>query len=70
MPLFDRSSRQVVPTAAGRTFQSAAREEVLRQLNLGRDQARNAWVAADTAPRFASTHLLASTFFPYWLPAI
>ena len=68
-PLFDRSCHQIVPTAAGRAFHPAA-EEVLRRLSLGRDQARDAGNAADAALRFASTHLLASTFFPHWLPAI
>ena len=68
-PLFDRSCHQIGPTAAGRAFHPAA-EEVLRRLSLGRDQARDAGNAADAALRFASTHLLASTFFPHWLPAI
>ena len=69
MPLFDRSCHQIGPTEAGRAFHPTA-EEVLRLLRLGRDQARDAGSAADAALRFASTHLLASTFFPHWLPAI
>ena len=68
-PLFDRSCHRIGPTAAGRAFHPAA-EEVLRRLSLGRDQARDAGSAADAALRLASTHLLASTFFPHWLPAI
>ncbi len=67
-PLFDRSSHRIAPTPAGRAFQPAA-EEVLRRLNLGRVQARDA-AGATACIRFASTHLLSSTFFPRWLPQV
>ena len=67
--LFDRSSHRIVPTPAGHAFHPAA-EEVLRRLNLGGAQAREAAEAANAALRLASTHLLASAFFPRWLSMV
>ncbi len=68
-PLFDRSGHQITLSAAGHAFHPAA-EDVLRRLQLGRSQAREAAEASASAIRFASTPFLASAFFPHWLPAI
>ena len=67
-PLFDRSGHQITLTVAGHAFYPAA-EEVLRRLQLGRSQAREAIEGSASAIRFASTPFLASTFFPQWLQA-
>ena len=68
-PLFDRSGHQITLTVAGHAFHPAA-EEVLRRLQLGRSQARQAIEGSASAIRLASTLLLASTFFPQWLPTV
>jgi len=64
--LFDRSTHSVCLTAAGERFLPVA-EEVLRRIQIGREEAMNASKAARTTLRFASTHVLSLTFFPKWL---
>lgn len=64
--LFDRSTHTVRPTSAGKRFRPIA-EEVLRQLQLGREEARAASRTVTETLRFAATHVLSLTFFPAWL---
>lgn len=64
--LFDRSTHTVKLTGAGQRFRPIA-EETLRQLQLGREEARAAGLATTETLRFAATHVLSLTFFPAWL---
>lgn len=65
-PLFARSTHTVVLTAAGETFRPVA-EEVLRRINMGREEALEvARLKAETV-YFAATHALSQTFFPDWI---
>jgi LysR family transcriptional regulator, hypochlorite-specific transcription factor HypT len=66
VPLFDRDTQPVTPTAAGNRFKPAA-AELLRRLAEARTEARDAGLAAAATLRFAATHALSSTFFPAWL---
>ena len=66
--LFDRASRHVALTAAGRAFRPAA-EDVRRRLGQGREDAREAARSASSIIRLACTHMLASTWLPYRLAA-
>ena len=63
---FDRSTHTVKLTGAGERFHPVA-EDVLRRLQLGREEARAAGLAASETLRFAATHVLSLTFFPQWL---
>jgi DNA-binding transcriptional LysR family regulator len=67
--LIDRSTHTLRPTPAGERFRSVA-EEVLRRLQIGREEARAASDATTGSLRFASTHVLSLTFFPAWLRAL
>jgi DNA-binding transcriptional LysR family regulator len=64
--LFDRNTHTVRLTSAGEAFRPVA-EDVLRRLQLGREEARAAGSAITETLRFASTHVLSLTFFPAWL---
>lgn len=64
--LIDRSTHTVHLTEAGQRFRVTA-EETLRRLQLGRDEARAVAQASSDTLRFASTHVLAHTFFPSWM---
>jgi len=64
--LFERSTHTVALTPAGETFRSVA-EDVLRRVNLGREEALEvARLKAETIS-FAATHALSQTFFPDWI---
>ena len=65
-PLFDRAARVVQLTPAGERLQPFA-EEVLRQLETGRQDALSAAQAVTEKLLFASTHALSLSFFPPWL---
>jgi len=67
--LIDRSTHTLRPTAAGERFRSVA-EDILRRLQIGRDEALAASEATAASLRFASTHVLSLTFFPSWLRAL
>ncbi|MDR6291840.1 DNA-binding transcriptional LysR family regulator [Inquilinus ginsengisoli] len=67
--LFDRSTHSVRLTPAGERFRPAA-EEMLRRLQIGRQDALSAAQAGSETLRFAATHALALTFFPAWLRAL
>lgn len=64
--LFDRNTHTVKLTSAGERFRPVA-EDTLRQLQLGREEARAAGQATTETLRFAATHVLSLTFFPAWL---
>lgn len=64
--LVDRSTHTIRLTPAGEAFKSVA-EKVLREVHLGRDEARAIGNASLEKLRFASTHALSLTFFPNWL---
>jgi len=68
-PLFDRSSHQLVLTEAGKSFRPVA-DEVLRRLQLGQREAREAGKAALSTLRIASTHVLSQLFFPGWMQSL
>jgi DNA-binding transcriptional LysR family regulator len=64
--LFERSTHTVALTPAGETFRPVA-EDVLRRVNLGREEALEvARLKAETIS-FAATHALSQTFFPDWI---
>lgn len=67
--LIDRDTHRIALTDAGRAFRVVA-EEILRRLSLGRDQAREIGGALVSELRFASTHVLSTTFFPPWLRSL
>ncbi len=67
--LIDRSSHQIALKAAGKAFRPNA-EEALRTLCHGREQAQEAEREASVTVRFASTHMLAATYFPQWLATV
>jgi DNA-binding transcriptional LysR family regulator len=65
-PLFERSTHTVVLTPAGETFRPVV-EDVLRRVNVGREEALEvARLKAETV-QFAATHALSQTFFPDWI---
>ena len=64
--LFDRGTHVVRLTAAGERFLPAA-EEMLRRLQIGRQDALDAAQEASETLRLAATHVLSLTFFPAWL---
>lgn len=64
--LVDRSTHTMRLTPAGERFRAVA-EATLRRLELGREEARAIAKASSETLRFASTHVLSLTFFPYWL---
>jgi DNA-binding transcriptional LysR family regulator len=68
-PLFDRNTHSVQLTLAGEQFRPAV-EDMLRRLQLGRQDALSAAQSAAETLRFAATHVLSLTFFPAWLRAL
>ena len=64
--LIDRTTHTIRLTPAGERFHTVA-EEILRRLQLGREEARAVAKASSETLRFASTHVLSLTFFPAWL---
>ena len=64
--LFDRNTHTVRLTNAGESFRPVA-EDILRRLQLGREEARTAGSVSSETLRFAATHVLSLTFFPAWL---
>lgn len=67
--LFERAARGIHLTPAGERLKPFA-EEILRQLETGRQDALNAAQLSTETLLFASTHALALTFFPPWLRTI
>ncbi|WP_119680845.1 LysR family transcriptional regulator [Indioceanicola profundi] len=67
--LFDRTGQPVKLTDAGHRFRPAA-DEVIRQLQRGREEARQAEGEGMSTLRFAATHSLSLTFFPAWLRSL
>lgn len=68
-PLFNRDTHRVALTPAGEQWKPTA-EDLLRRLQLGREQTRAMAEDFVSTLRFASTHALSITFFPQWLEAI
>jgi DNA-binding transcriptional LysR family regulator len=64
--LFDRNTHSVRLTPAGERFRPLA-EEMLRRLQIGREDTLSAAQTASETLRFAATHVLSLTFFPQWL---
>ncbi|QPF93168.1 LysR family transcriptional regulator [Bradyrhizobium commune] len=65
-PLFERSTHTVTLTAAGESFRPVV-EDVLRRVQVGREEALEvARLKAETIA-FAATHALSQTFFPEWI---
>ncbi|WP_158810996.1 LysR family transcriptional regulator [Beijerinckia sp. L45] len=67
--LFDRGTHAVRLTPAGERFLPAA-QEMLRRLQIGRQDALGAAREASEMLRLAATHVLSLTFFPTWLRAL
>jgi LysR family transcriptional regulator, hypochlorite-specific transcription factor HypT len=68
-PLFERSTHTLKLTPAGETFRPVA-EDVLRRIQLGREEALEvARLKAETI-HFAATHALSQMFFPGWIRKI
>jgi DNA-binding transcriptional LysR family regulator len=68
-PLFERSTHTLKLTPAGETFRPVA-EDVLRRVQLGREEALEvARLKAETI-HFAATHALSQMFFPDWIRRI
>jgi LysR family transcriptional regulator, hypochlorite-specific transcription factor HypT len=68
-PLFERSTHTLKLTPAGETFRPVA-EDVLRRIQLGREEALEvARLKAETI-HFAATHALSQMFFPDWIRKI
>lgn len=64
--LFERSTHTITLTPAGESFRSVA-EDVLRRIQVGREEALEvARLKAETIT-FAATHALSQTFFPEWI---
>jgi len=68
-PLFDRNTHTIRLTPAGECFRPVA-QELLRRLQMARQEALAAAKATTETLRFASTHALSLTFFPAWLRSI
>ena len=64
--LIDRGTHTMRLTPAGETFKTIA-EQTIRQLHLGREEARAVGKVSSETLRFAATHALSLTFFPNWL---
>jgi LysR family transcriptional regulator, hypochlorite-specific transcription factor HypT len=67
--LFERGQHQVRLTPAGERFRPAA-EEMLRHLQIARQDALSAAHIGSETLRLAATHVLSLTFFPVWLRAL
>ncbi len=64
--LFDRTTHSVKLTEAGERFRPAA-EEMLRRLQMARQDALAAAQLQSETLKLAATHVLSLTFFPVWL---
>ena len=67
--LFDRATHSVTLTVAGERLLPAA-EEILRQLQIARQDAAGAAHLQHDTLKLAATHVLSLTFFPIWLRSI
>jgi len=67
--LFDRATHSVTLTVAGERLLPAA-EEILRQLQIARQDAAGAAHLQHDTLKLAATHVLSLTFFPLWLRSI
>jgi len=67
--LLDRSSYPITLTPAGAKFLPVA-EQVVREIKLAREQARNDPGPASTMLKLAMPHSLAAGFFPTWWPKV
>jgi DNA-binding transcriptional LysR family regulator len=67
--LFDRATHSVTLTVAGERLLPAA-EEILRQLQIARQDAAGAAHHQHDTLKLAATHVLSLTFFPIWLRSI
>lgn len=68
-PLFARTPPRTTLTSAGEQFMRGAPDLVRRLLQLRRD-AREAGGRETATLRFAATHVLSFTFFPYWIRSV
>jgi DNA-binding transcriptional LysR family regulator len=66
--LFERATHKLSLTPAGDTFRPVV-EDVLRRVMVGRQEALEARLKAETI-HFAATHTLSQTFFPGWIRKI
>jgi DNA-binding transcriptional LysR family regulator len=67
--LFDRTTHSVSLTAAGERLLPAA-EDILRRLQIARDDASNAAHLQHETLKLAATHVLSLSFFPIWLRSV
>lgn len=67
--LFDRTTHSVALTAAGERLLPAA-GEILRRLQIAREDASNAAQLQHGTLKLAATHVLSLTFFPLWLRSV
>lgn len=67
--LVDRSTHQIVMTAAGKRFASIA-ETLLRDIEHGRRDVQEIAGTSASTVRIFVTHALALTFFPQWLASL
>jgi DNA-binding transcriptional LysR family regulator len=67
--LFDRATHSVTLTVAGERLLPAA-EEILRRLQIARQDAAGAAHLQHDTLKLAATHVLSLTFFPIWLRSI
>ena len=65
-PLFERSTHTLKLTPAGETFRPVA-EDVLRRVQLGREEALEVTRLKAETVHFAATHALSQMFFPDWI---
>jgi DNA-binding transcriptional LysR family regulator len=68
-PLFERSTHTLKLTPAGETFRPVA-EDVLRRVQLGREEALEVTRLKAETVHFAATHALSQMFFPDWIRKI
>jgi DNA-binding transcriptional LysR family regulator len=68
-PLFERSTHTLKLTPAGETFRPVA-EDVLRRVQLGREEALEVTRLKAETVHFAATHALSQMFFPDWIRRI
>jgi LysR family transcriptional regulator, hypochlorite-specific transcription factor HypT len=66
VPLLERGQHRIALTAAGDRFLAVA-QDVVGRVRVGREAARDMAEGAARSIQFASTHVLALTFFPSWL---
>jgi DNA-binding transcriptional LysR family regulator len=68
-PLFERRTHTLKLTPAGESFRSVA-EDVLRRVQLGREEALEVTRLKAETVHFAATHALSQMFFPDWIRKI